>query len=102
MPVTVKSISLWRKEAENKTGLLAQTLEPLAKAGADLGVVMAYIGFLAPQSSYSLRLAVSRSSFSPLLILAACLCRWATGFSGPPLLSSSASSFNFSSRTCST
>ena len=40
MPVTVKSISLWRKEAKNKTGLLAQTLEPLAKAGADLGVVM--------------------------------------------------------------
>jgi len=42
MPVTVKSISLWRKEAENKTGLLAATLEPLAKAGADLGVVMGY------------------------------------------------------------
>src|SRR5271156_6100290 len=42
MPVTVKSISLWRKEAENKTGLLAQTLEPLTKAGADLGVVMGY------------------------------------------------------------
>src|SRR5215471_11833452 len=42
MPVTVKSISLWRKEAENKTGLLAQTLEPLAGAGADLGVVMGY------------------------------------------------------------
>jgi hypothetical protein len=32
MPVTVKSISLWRKEAGNQTGLLAQTLEPLAKA----------------------------------------------------------------------
>jgi len=42
MPVTVKSISLWRKEAENKTGLLAQTIEPLARAGADLGVVMGY------------------------------------------------------------
>ena len=42
MPFTVKSISLWRREAENKTGLLAQTLEPLAKAGADLGVVMGY------------------------------------------------------------
>jgi hypothetical protein len=42
MPVTVKSISLWRKEAANKMGLLAQTLEPLAKAGADLGVVMGY------------------------------------------------------------
>jgi hypothetical protein len=42
VPVTVKSISLWRKEAENKKGLLAQTLEPLAKAGADLSVVMGY------------------------------------------------------------
>lgn len=42
MAVTVKSISLWRKEADNKTGLLAQTLEPLASAGADLGVVMGY------------------------------------------------------------
>ena len=42
MPLTIKSISLWRTEAENKTGLLAQKLEPLAKAGADLGVVMGY------------------------------------------------------------
>jgi hypothetical protein len=42
MPLTVKSISLWRMEVENKKGLLAQTLEPLAKAGADLGVVMGY------------------------------------------------------------
>ena len=42
MPVTVKNISLWRKEVENKTGILAQTLEPLAKAGADLHVVMGF------------------------------------------------------------
>jgi len=42
MPVTVKKISLWRRETENKTGLLALTLEPLAKAGADLSVVMGY------------------------------------------------------------
>jgi len=42
MAITVKSVSLWRKEAENKTGLLAQALEPLANAGADLGVVMGY------------------------------------------------------------
>lgn len=42
MPVTVKNISLWRKETENKTGLLAMTLEPLAKAGADLSAVMGY------------------------------------------------------------
>lgn len=42
MPVTVKSITLWRKELENRTGALAESLEPLAKAGADLHVVMGY------------------------------------------------------------
>ena len=42
MSVTVKNISLWRKETENKTGLLALTLEPIAKAGADLSIVMGY------------------------------------------------------------
>jgi hypothetical protein len=42
MPVTVKNISLWRKEVENQTGTLAHTLEPLMKAGANLRVVMGY------------------------------------------------------------
>jgi hypothetical protein len=42
MPVTVKNITLWRKELENQTGTLAEALEPLAKAGADLQVVMGY------------------------------------------------------------
>lgn len=42
MAVTVKDISLWRKEVENKPGVLTQTLEPLAKAGANLKVVMGY------------------------------------------------------------
>ena len=42
MPVTVKNISLWGKEFENRAGVLAQTLEPFAKVGADLHVVMAY------------------------------------------------------------
>jgi hypothetical protein len=42
MPVTVKRITLWRKELENRAGTLAATLEPLAKAGADLQVVMGY------------------------------------------------------------
>jgi len=42
MPVTVKNIVLWRKEVENQTGILAQTLEPFAKGGADLHVVMGY------------------------------------------------------------
>ena len=42
MPVTVKSISLWRKEVENQVGVLAQTLEPVTKAGANLRVLMGY------------------------------------------------------------
>ena len=42
MPVTVKSISLWRKEVVNQVGVLAQTLEPVAKAGANLRVLMGY------------------------------------------------------------
>jgi hypothetical protein len=42
MPVTVKSIVLWRREVDNQAGLLARTLEPLQQAGADLQVLMAY------------------------------------------------------------
>ena len=42
MPVKVKSITLWRREVENRPGALARTLEPLAGAGGDLQVIMAY------------------------------------------------------------
>jgi hypothetical protein len=42
MPVKVKKITLWRKELENRAGTLSETLAPLAKAGADLQVVMGY------------------------------------------------------------
>jgi hypothetical protein len=42
MAVTVKRITLWRKELENKAGTLAAALEPLAKAGTDLQIVMGY------------------------------------------------------------
>ncbi len=42
MPVTVKSIALWRREVENQVGALAHTLEPLTKAGGDLQVLMGY------------------------------------------------------------
>jgi hypothetical protein len=42
MAVTVKKAMLWRKEVENRPGMLASTLQPLAEAGADLQVVMAY------------------------------------------------------------
>jgi hypothetical protein len=42
MPLTVKKIVLWRTEVDNKPGTLACTLEPLAKAGADLRLGMGY------------------------------------------------------------
>ena len=42
MAVTVKKIVLWRREAENKPGILANALAPIANAGTDIHVVMAY------------------------------------------------------------
>jgi hypothetical protein len=42
MPVTVKKIALWRTELDNRPGALASTIEPPAKAGADVKVVMGY------------------------------------------------------------
>jgi hypothetical protein len=42
MAVKVKPITLWRREIENRPGALAASLEPLARAGADLQVLMAY------------------------------------------------------------
>ena len=42
MPVIVKKIVLWRKEVENRAGILANALAPLAHAGTDIHVVMAY------------------------------------------------------------
>ena len=42
MPLTVKSISLWRKEVENQVGMLAHTLEPITKSGTNLRVLMGY------------------------------------------------------------
>ncbi len=42
MAISVKRISLWRREVEDRPGMLAQTLEPLANAGANLQVIMSY------------------------------------------------------------
>jgi len=42
MAVTVKRVALWRKQVENRPGALAETLAPLAAAGANLRVVMGY------------------------------------------------------------
>ena len=42
MAVTVRKITLWRKEVENRAGMLAGALAPLANSGTDIHVVMAY------------------------------------------------------------
>jgi hypothetical protein len=42
MAVTVKKITLWRTETQDRVGLLANVLEPLANARADLQVCMGY------------------------------------------------------------
>ena len=42
MSLTVKPITLWRREVENEPGAMAETLEPLADSGADLQIVMGY------------------------------------------------------------
>ena len=42
MAITVRKITLWRREAEDRTGLMAETLAPLAAAGVSLKVAMGY------------------------------------------------------------
>jgi hypothetical protein len=42
MAITVKKITLWRREVEDRSGALASVLDPLAGAGAGLQVVMGY------------------------------------------------------------
>jgi hypothetical protein len=42
MAVSIRKITLWRTEVEHRPGALADLLEPLASAGADLQIVMGY------------------------------------------------------------
>ncbi len=42
MAVAVKKVTLWRKEVSDQPGALAELLEPLSAAGANLRVVMGY------------------------------------------------------------
>ena len=42
MAVSIKKVTLWRTQVENKPGSLSGVLGPLAEAGADLQVVMGY------------------------------------------------------------
>ena len=38
MAVSVKKAVIWRKEIDNRPGMVASTLEPLSEAAADLQV----------------------------------------------------------------
>jgi len=40
--VSIRKTTLWRTEVEHRPGALAELLEPLATAGADLQIVMGY------------------------------------------------------------
>ena len=42
MAITLKKITLWRKEVDNKPGALADTLALLAQARTDLQAVIGY------------------------------------------------------------
>ena len=42
MALTVKKVALWRKEVPHQAGVLAEVLDPLAEAGANLRGVMGY------------------------------------------------------------
>lgn len=42
MAISVKKAVLWRKEIDNRPGMLASALQPLSEAGADLPVLIAY------------------------------------------------------------
>ncbi len=42
MAISVRKTFLWTREVDNKPGTLARTLQPLAEAGTDLEIVMAY------------------------------------------------------------
>ena len=42
MAVSVKPITLWRREIEDRPGALAESLAPLADGGVDVKILMAY------------------------------------------------------------
>jgi hypothetical protein len=42
MAVSIRKLTLWRTEVQHRPGALADLLEPLAGAGADLQIVMGY------------------------------------------------------------
>jgi hypothetical protein len=74
MAVTIKPITLWRSEAHDRPGALAEVLEPLSAAKADLQVVMGYkvpgektraVLELWPMTGRKLSQAAERAGLSP-------------------------------------
>jgi hypothetical protein len=74
MAITVRRVTLWRREVDNRPGALARVLEPLAEAGADLQVAMGYripgqesraVLELAPVSGRKATTAAESSGLSP-------------------------------------
>jgi hypothetical protein len=60
MTVTIKSIVLWRKEAENEPGVLAATLEPFASIRSPATYYKAKIGdSLCPRPHWSRNLTMN-------------------------------------------
>ena len=70
MAVTVKNVTIWRKEVAHAPGELARALRPLTDAGADLQVIMAYaegdrgIVEVCPISGKRLTAAAEKSGFA--------------------------------------
>ncbi len=51
MSIAVRKAVLWRRQVENQSGVLANTLEPLAEADVDLQVVMGFRDLSTPDKA---------------------------------------------------
>ncbi len=74
MAIRIRKLTLWRAEVEHRPGALAELLDPLAAAGADLQVVMGYrlpggtcraVVEVAPITSRKAALAAERAHLRP-------------------------------------
>jgi hypothetical protein len=74
MSVRIRKLTLWRTRVEHRPGALADLLDPLAAAGADLSIVMGYrvpgerskaVVELAPLTSRRTTAAATRAGLAP-------------------------------------
>ncbi len=74
MAIRIRKLALWRADVDHRPGALAELLDPLAAAGADLQVVMGYrvpggesraVVELAPITSRKAALAAQRARMRP-------------------------------------